>query len=125
MRDLNPVVSKDVNGMPVHRDPNVGSIAAFVSEGQSWYSGFDLGWRRRTHGGWIDVSYTLSKAEDLGPTRSRAASTCRPTPTTFSPRRGVPTPTSGTASSSPAPATCVGGLWMSGQCSSPPASRST
>jgi hypothetical protein len=67
MRDLNPVVSKDVNGMPVHRDPSVGSIAAFVSEGESWYSGLDLGWRRRTKGGWIDVSYTLSKAEDLGP----------------------------------------------------------
>jgi outer membrane receptor protein involved in Fe transport len=67
MRDLNPPVSKDFNGMPIHPDDSVGSIAAFVSEGRSWYSALDLGWRRRGQSGWMDVSYTLSKALDLGP----------------------------------------------------------
>jgi outer membrane receptor protein involved in Fe transport len=67
MRDLNPVVGEDAQGIPIHRDPNVGSIAAIVSEGRSWYSGLDLQWRWRGEQGWWSASYTLSKALDLGP----------------------------------------------------------
>ncbi len=69
LRDLNPVVNPDPNALviPVHRDPNVGSIAAFVTEGRSWYTGLDLGWRWRGEARWYSVSYTWSKALDLGP----------------------------------------------------------
>ena len=66
-RDLNPQVSEDPSGFPIHRDPNAGSIGAFVSEGRSWYSGLDLGWRWRGDRNWYSVSYTLSKALDYGP----------------------------------------------------------
>jgi hypothetical protein len=67
LRDLNPVTSIDPQGLPVHRDKNFGSIAAFVTEGRSWYSGLDLGWRYRGDTSWYSVSYTISKALDLGP----------------------------------------------------------
>jgi outer membrane receptor protein involved in Fe transport len=74
LRDLNPVL-QDVNGDPVtdvlgfpqHADTTTGSIAAFVSEGRSWYSGLDVAWRWRGARNWWSVSYTLSKATDLGP----------------------------------------------------------
>jgi len=67
LRDLNPVVGTDAQGIPVHRDPTVGSIAAIVTEGRSWYSGLDLAWRWRNGKTWYSTSYTLSKALDLGP----------------------------------------------------------
>ncbi len=67
MKDLNPVASFDINGLPIHRDPGTGSIAALLSEGRSWYSGLDLSWRWRGDAGWYSASYTLSRAMDLGP----------------------------------------------------------
>jgi Carboxypeptidase regulatory-like domain/TonB dependent receptor-like, beta-barrel len=66
-RDLNPVVDPNPGGLPVHLDPATGSIAAFVSEGRSWYTGLDLQWRWRGPRNWYSVSYTLSKTLDLGP----------------------------------------------------------
>lgn len=66
-RDLNPVVGKTAQGAPDHVDDTVGSIAAFVSEGRTWYSGLDLGWRWRGRRNWLSLSYTLSKALDMGP----------------------------------------------------------
>lgn len=66
-RDLNPVTGKDAEGVPTHVDPSTGSIAAFVSEGRSWYSGVDLGWRWRGRRNWLSFSYTLSKTLDMGP----------------------------------------------------------
>jgi hypothetical protein len=79
LRDLNPVVgintgdpnnlqpvSSGAVGFPVHRDKNVGSIAAMVTEGRSWYTGLDLGWKwRADYGAWYSVSYTFSKAIDM------------------------------------------------------------
>ncbi|MCI0658233.1 MAG: TonB-dependent receptor [Acidobacteria bacterium] len=66
MRDLNPVVGKTVQGVPIHRDDQVGSIAAIVTEGRSWYSGLDLGWRWQNGRSWYSASYTISRSEDLG-----------------------------------------------------------
>lgn len=67
MRDLNPVVTTDANGMPIHRDPDVGSIAAITTEGRSWYTGLTLGYRFSRGADWASASYTWSKSEDLGP----------------------------------------------------------
>lgn len=69
MKDLNPVTGTDVEGRPIHENDtvNVGSIAAVVTEGRSWYTGFDLGWKWQSGFGWYSLSYTLSKAEDMGP----------------------------------------------------------
>lgn len=54
-------------GVPCHaRDPEHGSIAAIVTEGQSWYSGLDLSYRWQRDLSWFQASYTLSRAEDLG-----------------------------------------------------------
>jgi hypothetical protein len=66
-RDLNPVTDPNEGGLPKHLDPTTGSIAAFVSDGRSWYSGLDLMWRWRGERNWYSASYTLSKAVDLGP----------------------------------------------------------
>jgi hypothetical protein len=69
MKDLNPVVGKDDQGIPIHAfdTVNVGSIAAVVTEGRAWYTGLDLAWRWQSDWGWYSASYTLSKAEDMGP----------------------------------------------------------
>jgi len=67
MRDLNPVVTTDANGMPIHRDPEVGSIAAITTEGRSWYTGLTLGYRYSRGADWASASYTWSRSEDLGP----------------------------------------------------------
>jgi len=69
MRDLNPVIGKDIQGIPIHAHDqvNVGSIAAVVTEGRAWYSGLDLGWKWQSGFGWYTLGYTLSKAEDMGP----------------------------------------------------------
>ena len=67
LKDFNPVTLFTGRGFPEHRDPTTGSIAALVSEGRSWYSGLDLGWRWRGEDGWYSASYTFSKALDLGP----------------------------------------------------------
>lgn len=69
MKDLNPVVGKDFLGVPIHAydQVNVGSIAAVVTEGRAWYTGLDLGWKWQSGFGWYSFSYTLSKAEDMGP----------------------------------------------------------
>jgi len=67
LKDYNPVVDFDFNGMPVHRDPNTGSIAAMVTEGRSWYTGLDLSWRWRHDDIWYAASYTWAKAIDEGP----------------------------------------------------------
>jgi len=67
LRDLNPVIGTDPQGLPIHRDPTVGSIAAMVTEGRSWYEALGLGYRFRGKSAWYSASYTLSRAEDLGP----------------------------------------------------------
>jgi len=74
LKDLNPVLRDvdgdpvtDVFGIPQHGDTTTGSIAAFVSEGRSWYSGLDVAWRWRGARHWWSASYTWSKARDLGP----------------------------------------------------------
>ena len=67
LKDLNPVVDFDPLGLPVHRDPDVGSIASFVSEGRSWYTGLDVSWRWRHDDIWYAASYTWAKALDEGP----------------------------------------------------------
>lgn len=69
MKDLNPVIGTDIEGRPIHEydTVNVGSIAAVVTEGRSWYTGLDLGWKWQSGWGWYSLSYTLSKAEDMGP----------------------------------------------------------
>jgi outer membrane receptor protein involved in Fe transport len=80
LKDLNPVIGLYLpgpgscpgnldptieEGIPCHgNDPNVGSIAAIVSEGRSWYTGVDLGWRYFGDESWLDLSYTWSKSED-------------------------------------------------------------
>jgi hypothetical protein len=66
-RDLNPVTGTTAQGAPDHVDDTTGSIAAFVSEGRTWYSGLDLGWRWRGQRSWLSFSYTLSKTLDMGP----------------------------------------------------------
>lgn len=69
MKDLNPVIGKDIQGVPIHAydQVNVGSIAAVVTEGRSWYTGLDLGFKWQAGFGWYSLSYTLSKSEDMGP----------------------------------------------------------
>jgi hypothetical protein len=67
MRDLNPVVTTDANGMPIHRDAEVGSIAAITTEGRTWYTGVTLGYRWSRAADWASASYTWSTAEDLSP----------------------------------------------------------
>lgn len=69
MKDLNPVIGTDIQGLPIHEydQVNVGSIAAVVTEGRSWYTGLDLNWKWQSGMGWYSLSYTLSKAEDMGP----------------------------------------------------------
>jgi len=66
-RDLNPVTDPNEGGLPIHVDDTTGSIAAFVSDGRSWYSGLDLMWRWQGERNWYSASYTLSKSVDLGP----------------------------------------------------------
>jgi len=88
MRDLNPIACfinggdlptdpcaipdtpedlLDLKRIPSHVDPNTGSIAAVVTEGESWYTGLDLAWKWFGKKSWYTASYTISKAEDLGP----------------------------------------------------------
>jgi hypothetical protein len=88
MRDLNPVAcflnpgdhpadpcanpdtpedEADLRRIPVHEDSSTGSIAAIVTEGESWYTGLDLAWKWFGKKNWFQASYTLSKSEDLGP----------------------------------------------------------
>ncbi len=64
LKDLNPVIDTNL-GIPEHRDDTVGSIAAFVTEGESWYNGLDFSWRWRGSRQRYSASYTLSRAEDL------------------------------------------------------------
>ncbi len=67
LKDLNPPEVNPDTGVPIHvNDPTIGSLAAFVTEGRSWYSGLDLGWRWRGEQARAAASYTLSRAEDLG-----------------------------------------------------------
>ena len=66
-KDFNPVVGETAQGAPDHVDDTTGSIAAFVSEGRTWYTGLDLGWRWRGERNWLSFSYTLSKTLDMGP----------------------------------------------------------
>jgi len=67
LRDLNPVVATDSSGVPIHRDDTVGSIAAIVTEGRSWYSGLALEWKWHSRDLWYSASYTWSKTIDMGP----------------------------------------------------------
>lgn len=69
LKDLNPPIGTDpFFGFPVHQhDDTVGSIAAIVTEGRTWYSGLDLGWRWRGKDVGYSMSYTLAKALDMGP----------------------------------------------------------
>ncbi len=67
MKDLNPVVTIRDDGLPQHADPEVGSIAAIVSEGRTWYTGVTAQYRWRSPNGWASASYTWSQALDLGP----------------------------------------------------------
>ncbi|MCZ6832539.1 MAG: TonB-dependent receptor [Acidobacteria bacterium] len=64
LKDLNPVIGSNL-GIPEHRDDTVGSIAAFVTEGESWYNGLDLGWTWRGAQRSFSTTYTLSRAENL------------------------------------------------------------
>ena len=81
LKDLNPVIGlfsiggncpdnldPDIKeGIPCHGpDHDVGSIAALATEGRSWYTGLDIGWRYQGQTAWVDASYTLSRAEDTG-----------------------------------------------------------
>jgi len=82
LKDLNPVIGLFLpgpgscpnnldptleEGIPCHgNDPSLGSIAALATEGRSWYTGLDVGWRYQGASAWIDASYTLSHAEDTG-----------------------------------------------------------
>ncbi len=72
MRDLNPVTCIPSENpsecflLPVHRDPMNGSIAAITTEGRSWYTAFDVGWKWRKETSFLSASYTWSEAEDLG-----------------------------------------------------------
>ena len=78
-KDLNPVVATQFSdtcpesklrrcaGVPIHAfDDGVGSIASLVTEGRTWYSALELGFRRRGDAGWFTGSYTWSKSDDLG-----------------------------------------------------------
>jgi hypothetical protein len=69
MKDLNPVIGTDIQGIPIHAydQVNVGSIAAVTTEGRAWYTGLDLSWKWRDAWGWYSLGYTLSKSEDMGP----------------------------------------------------------
>ncbi|HXU11733.1 MAG TPA: TonB-dependent receptor, partial [Candidatus Binatia bacterium] len=67
LRDLNPVIGTDAQGIPIHLDGTVGSIAAIVSEGRSWYEGVTFAYHHRGPNAWFMAGYTLSRAEDLGP----------------------------------------------------------
>jgi Carboxypeptidase regulatory-like domain/TonB dependent receptor-like, beta-barrel len=67
MRDLNPVVGKTLDGIPIHRDSTTGSIAAVTTDGRAWYTGVDVGWKWQDALGWYSVSYTWSKSVDTGP----------------------------------------------------------
>ena len=89
MKDLNPVIGTDVQGVPIHKyDDQVGSIAAVVTEGESWYSALDLGWHWRGERAWSNVSYTLSKAEDMGPDPLKGGIYLPPDSTDLSTERG-------------------------------------
>ncbi len=66
MKDLNPVVTIRDDGLPQHADPEVGSIAAIVSEGRTWYTSATAQYRWRGQNGWASASYTWSQALDLG-----------------------------------------------------------
>ncbi len=68
MRDLNPPDPTDVTSSgPAHpADRTTGSIAAILTDGRIWYSGLDLAFRWRRREDWLALSYTLSRAEDLG-----------------------------------------------------------
>jgi len=62
--NLDPTLEE---GIPCHaKDPDTGSIAALATEGRSWYTGVDVGWRYQGRSAWIDGSYTWSEAEDTG-----------------------------------------------------------
>jgi len=67
LRDLNPPIGKDPQGVPIHRDGTVGSIAAIVTEGRSWYSGLSLSYHHRGGNAWCSAGYTVSRSEDFGP----------------------------------------------------------
>lgn len=83
MKDLNPTVpalAQCATGIdplnpgiylntcdPRHEYRGIGSIAAIVTEGQSWYTGVTLGWRWRGETAWYQASYTWSRATDMGP----------------------------------------------------------
>ncbi|HXV75636.1 MAG TPA: TonB-dependent receptor [Candidatus Polarisedimenticolaceae bacterium] len=54
-------------GLPCHlKDPTTGSIAAITTDGRSWYAAAGVDFRVIGARSWSSVSYTLSKAEDLG-----------------------------------------------------------
>lgn len=84
MRDLNPVVAveppcPDGNGgidpndlfcpgrTPIHADGTVGSIAAIMTEGRSWYTGVETAVDWRGEEAWASFSYTWSRSDDTGP----------------------------------------------------------
>ena len=63
----NIVPDLDYGGIPCHlADPRTGSIAAITTEGRSWYTALDLGYRLASDEAWLSASYTWSEAEDLG-----------------------------------------------------------
>jgi hypothetical protein len=68
MRDLNPTTNIRPGMQPDHLyDNDSGSIAAVVTEGRSWYTGINLGYRFQNRAGWLSASYTWSRSEDMGP----------------------------------------------------------
>ncbi len=89
MRDLNPPIGPDPQGAPMHRDTTVGSIAAIVTEGSSWYSALSLGYRWRGKDSWYSASYVLSRSEDLGPDPLKGGISLPPDSTNIAGERGL------------------------------------
>jgi hypothetical protein len=86
VEDIDPTL--DV-GVPCHAlDPETGSIAAIVTEGRSWYTGLNLDWLWRRSDSWLQASYTLSRAENLGSDPLKGGISLPPDSTDLSGERG-------------------------------------
>ncbi|HYS04468.1 MAG TPA: carboxypeptidase regulatory-like domain-containing protein [Candidatus Dormibacteraeota bacterium] len=89
LRDLNPPIPQPPGLAPVHPDGTVGSIAAIVTEGRSWYSGLSLSYQHRGENVWYSAGYTLSRAEDLGPDPLKGGISLPPDSSNITAERGL------------------------------------